>query len=64
MMEKSDKHKLVIDAYNKVKEELSPEVFHMIGVGQRFLKIQEKLPKIPMYGTAQIRAILAKHDKG
>lgn len=57
-MKKNEKHKLVLDAEEKVKAELGPEIYSIIGVDQRLLKIQENLPLVPLYGTAQIRQIL------
>ena len=61
-MKKSEKHKLVLDAANEVKTELGQEIYSMIGVDQRYLKIQEKLPLVPLYGTAQIRQILTANN--
>lgn len=61
-MKKSEKHQLVLDAEEKVKTELGPEIYSIIGVDQRLLKIQEKLPSVPLYGTAQIRQILTSSN--
>lgn len=57
-MNKNEKHQLVIDAEKEVKEELGSDIYSIIGVDQRLLRIQSKLPKTPLYGTAQIRQIL------
>jgi hypothetical protein len=62
IMKKSEKHQLVLDAAQQVKDELGSEIYSIIGVDQRLLRIQNKLPVVPLYGTAQIRQILAENN--
>jgi len=58
----SDNKKLVIDARDALIKELTPEIYYDLGIGTRFLRIQQKLPTRPIYGPAQIRIILDEHD--
>ena len=60
-MKKNDKYALVVNAEKEVKQELTPDIYSIIGVDTRLLKIQEKLPTRPMYGIPLIRSIL--HNK-
>ena len=61
-MKKHEKHQLVFDAEKNVKDELSPKVYSLIGIEARLLLIKEKLPKVSLNGTAQIRQILSSNN--
>ncbi len=54
---KEQKRELVKEALEEVKKEAGKH-FQMLGVTQRLLLVQEKLPKVPMYSIDAIRYIL------
>lgn len=57
-MHKNDNYKTVVDAEQKVKDEIGDKMYYMLGVTQRAQMVQDKLPTKPLYCLAKVKEIL------